>query len=150
MKIGELARVTGTPVQTIRFYEREGVLASPARTQANYRVYQQAHADRLAFVRHCRSLDMTLDEVRALLRFKDAPSEDCGEVDTLLDEHIDHVAQRIRELRALQKDLKALRCMCDERHATKDCGILQGLTRASRRPSVPHKHAVGHVQGSHR
>ena len=150
MKIGELAKATGTPVETIRFYEREGVLVSPTRTQANYRVYEQAHADRLGFVRHCRSLDMTLDEIRVLLRFKDAPSEDCGEVNALLDEHINHVALRIRELRALEKDLRALRCMCDERHAAKDCGILQELTQASRRPSGRHKGAVGHVHGSHR
>ena len=63
MKIGELATVTGTAIETIRFYEREKLLKVPLRTGANYRVYQTADADRLAFIRHCRSLDMTLDEV---------------------------------------------------------------------------------------
>ena len=150
MKIGELAKATATPVETIRFYEREGILASPTRTPSNYRVYEQGHADRLAFVRHCRSLDMTLDEIRVLLRFQDAPGEDCGEINALLDEHIGHVALRIRELRALEKDLKALRCLCDERHAAKDCGILQELTQASRRPAGRQKRAVGHIHSTHR
>jgi len=62
MKIGELARHTETQAETIRYYEQEGLLPKPGRTDSNYRVYGQAHVDRLLFIRHCRSLDMTLDE----------------------------------------------------------------------------------------
>lgn len=149
MKIGELAQATGTPVETVRFYEREGLLPLPGRTQGNYRVYKQAHVDRLAFVRHCRSLDMTLDEIRVLLRFKDAPREGCGEVNAMLDEHMGHVAQRIRELKALEKDLKALRRLCEEHQLAKDCGILNELTDASRRPAARKRVAV-HVNSSHK
>ena len=112
MRIGNLAEQTGTPVETIRFYEREGLLPAAQRSENNYRLYTAAHADRLAFIRHCRNLDMALDEIRSLLRLRDAPSQDCGEVNALLDEHIGHVGQRIRELRALEKDLKALRARC--------------------------------------
>ena len=79
MKIGELARAGGVNVETIRYYERIGLLPEPHRTAANYRSYGEAHRLRLAFVRHCRSLDMTLDEIRVLLRFKDQPLADCGE-----------------------------------------------------------------------
>ena len=78
MKIGELAHASGTPVETIRFYEREGLLSTPERTEGNYRIYTKAHADRLGFIRQCRNLDMTLDEVRVLLHFKGAPQADCG------------------------------------------------------------------------
>jgi DNA-binding transcriptional MerR regulator len=92
MKIGELANLTQTQVETIRYYEREGLLPETARTGGNYRIYGDAHAARLSFIRHCRGLDMTLDEIRILLHFKDAPSENCGEVNALLDEHIGHVA----------------------------------------------------------
>ena len=91
MRIGELAQVSGTPIETIRFYEREGLLPAAARTEGNYRIYTPQHADRLGFIRQCRSLDMTLDEVWVLLRFKDQPLADCGEVNSLLDEHIGHV-----------------------------------------------------------
>ncbi|WP_294764809.1 Cd(II)/Pb(II)-responsive transcriptional regulator [uncultured Rhodoferax sp.] len=146
MKIGELASGTGTPVETIRYYEREGLLPAAARTEGNYRVYGQEHAQRLLFVRRCRSLDMTLQEIRALLTFKDAPEDNCAEVNALLDAHIGHVAQRIRELRQLEKQLKLLRAQCQGVQDAAHCGILQGL---SAEPSRPLAAAGGHVHGSH-
>lgn len=148
MKIGALTEATGTPVETIRFYEREGLLPPPARADNNYRVYLPAHVERLAFIRQCRNLDMTLDEVRALIRLRDAPEQDCGKVNALLDEHIGHVAQRIRELRALEKDLKALRARCTSPHAVADCGILDGIDRAAAGNPVPSPRRR-HVHGAH-
>ncbi|HQR75964.1 MAG TPA: Cd(II)/Pb(II)-responsive transcriptional regulator [Burkholderiaceae bacterium] len=147
MKIGELASLTGTAIETIRFYEREKLLQAPRRTGANYRVYQTVDADRLAFIRHCRSLDMTLDEIRALLRFADDPQQNCRGVNELLDEHIGHVAERIRELRVLEKELKRLRLCCQAEQAVTDCGIFTGLTKASRTPVA--QPLTGHVHGSH-
>lgn len=99
MKIGELAKITETQAETIRFYEREGLLREPPRTEGNYRLYEAEHLERLAFIRHCRSLDMTLDEIRALLRFQDAPRDNCHAINDVLDEHIEHVARRIRRSR---------------------------------------------------
>lgn len=146
MRIGELARVTGTQIETIRYYEREGLLASPARTEGNFRIYADVHAERLSFIRHCRSLDMTLDEIRALLRFKDVPTENCSDVNTLLDAHIGHVATRIRELRALEKLLKSLRERCREVRDAADCGILNELSQTSRDGMT---RGIGHVRGVH-
>ena len=147
MQIGALAETTGTPAETIRFYEREGLLPAAARAGNNYRQYTRTHAERLAFIRHCRNLDMTLDEIRALLRFKDAPQQDCGEVDALLDAHIGHVAERIRELRALEKELKLLRARCGVPHAADACGILSGLDHAAAggTPGTSRRH----VRGAH-
>ncbi len=147
MKIGELAAATNTPVETIRFYEREGLLPEPQRTPANYRVYGPEHAERLAFVRHCRGLDMALDEVRVLLRFKDAPHERCDEVNALLDGHIGHVAERIRELKALERELKLLRSQCATAREAKDCGILEGLSRTAHQATS--RAATPHIEGSH-
>lgn len=146
MKIGELAKATGTQAETIRYYEAEGLLAEPARTESNYRRYGQEHVERLSFIRHCRSLDMTLNEIRALLRFKDDPQANCGAVNDLLDEHISHVAERIRELKRLQVELKGLRAQCDAREAS--CGILGALDKKgkSRAPAT----RVQHVGGAHR
>ena len=70
MKIGELASATGVQIPTIRFYEQEGCYRR-RRAGGNYRCYDESHVQRLAFVRHCRSLDMNLDDVRVLLKFKD-------------------------------------------------------------------------------
>jgi DNA-binding transcriptional MerR regulator len=76
MRIGELAKATDSQVETIRYYEREALLPMAERTDGNYRVYGPEHAERLLFIRYCRRLDMTLNEIRALLRMKDAPPED--------------------------------------------------------------------------
>jgi Cd(II)/Pb(II)-responsive transcriptional regulator len=130
LKIGELAKHTGSQVETIRYYEREGLLPAPARSGGNYRLYGAAHLERLQFIRHCRSLDMTLNEIRSLLSFRDVPEESCSAVNTLLDKHIEHVAHRIRDLQALQKQLKALRSLCQATQAIKDCEILQTLSNA--------------------
>lgn len=145
MKIGELAQATSTIVETIRYYEREGLLPAPARTDGNYRVYGPKHVERLNFVRHCRCLDMTLDEIRTLLHFRDAPGEDCGEVNQLLDDHILHVAARIRELRALERELKRLRESCNGTRDAAHCGILGGLARDAR----SHTHGPVPAQPSH-
>ena len=147
MKIGALSEATGTPIETIRFYEREGLLPPPARAENNYRMYLPAHVERLAFIRQCRNLDMTLDEIRALIALRESPAQDCGEVNALLDEHIGHVAHRIRELRALEQDLKALRARCATPHPLAECGILNGLDRAAAAPAAPVKRR--HVHGAH-
>ena len=129
MKIGELAAASATPLETIRYYEKEGLLPAPSRTQGNYRVYVPPHLERLQFIRNCRGLQMSLDEVRELLRFKDEPTQDCGTVNGLLEEHIGHVAQRIQELRMLEEQLKALRKRCLAPQDAEHCGILAGLAQ---------------------
>lgn len=147
MRIGDLAESTGTAIETIRFYEREGLIPAARRAENNYRMYTPAHAERLGFIRQCRNLDMTLDEIRTLLRLRDAPMQDCGEVSALLDEHIGHVSHRIRELRTLQKDLKALRARCGTPHPIEQCGILNELdtVAAQATPAPPHRH----IRGTH-
>ena len=154
MKIGELAKLAHTQSETIRYYEREGLLPLAIRSEANYRVYDATHAQRLAFIRHCRSLDMTLGEIRTLLHFKDAPGENCEDVNALLDEHINHVAARIRELKGLENELKSLRKQCVSGQVTAECGILSGLEKAAQAHSQRHVDAgqaghAGHVQGTH-
>lgn len=146
LKIGELAKRSGCQVETIRFYEKEGLLPPTARSQGNYRLYGDTHAERLQFIRHCRSLDMTLHEIRQLLQFKDAPQETCHEVDQVLDKHIEHVAHRLGELMALQKQLITLRGLCLNSNAGKDCGILHNLATSE---GLPSKNLGSHGGGCH-
>ena len=68
MKIGELSRQAGVPVETIRYYEKIGLMAKPERAENGYRYYRQEHLDRLLFIRRCRNLDMAQDEIRELIR----------------------------------------------------------------------------------
>jgi Cd(II)/Pb(II)-responsive transcriptional regulator len=126
MKIGELAKQTDCQVETVRYYEREGLLPPPARSDGNYRVYTQAHVERLTFIRNCRSLDMTLEEIRSLLSLRDSPQDQCESVNLLIDEHIQHVNARVASLQALQTQLLELRQSCTE-GTLKQCGILQQL-----------------------
>ncbi|WP_022962639.1 Cd(II)/Pb(II)-responsive transcriptional regulator [Halopseudomonas pelagia] len=144
MKIGELAKMTRCQVVTIRYYESAGLLPPPRRSEANYRVYDAVHVERLAFIRNCRALDMTLDEVRQLLSFRDHPADDCGGVNELIDQHIEHVASKIAALQALKKQLSALRKSCTEGREAAYCEILQRLTiTGSRALSPNHKAACG-------
>ncbi len=147
MKIGELARLTGTQVETIRYYEREGLLPETTRTEGNFRIYGNAHAERLSFIRNCRSLDMTLDEIRVLMRFRDAPDENCEKVNKLLDSHIGHVAKRIAELMRLEDQLRELRRQCGASRLARDCGILNELSQGC--SDGGGKIASKHVPGAH-
>lgn len=128
MRIGELAKLTDVQVETIRYYEQQGLLMAPARSMGNYRMYGPEHVERLQFIRQCRSLDITLDEIRSLLRFQQAPNEKCAQVDSLLDAQIDKVGQRIDRLVSLQRQLTALRGLCGQERAVKDCRIIHKLT----------------------
>lgn len=131
MKIGELAKRTRCEIVTIRYYEKEGLLPKPARSDGNFRLYGDAHVERLQFIRHCRSLDMRLGEIQTLLDFRDNPNQDCGEVNALLDVHIQQVKARVEALLKLEKHLTELREKCSGARHVEACGILQGLTDCS-------------------
>ncbi|WP_219063614.1 Cd(II)/Pb(II)-responsive transcriptional regulator [Pseudomonas sp. UMAB-08] len=146
MKIGELAKLTDCQVETIRYYEREGLLPPPARSDGNYRVYTQAHVERLTFIRNCRSLDMTLEEIRSLLSLRDSPQDQCENVNALIDEHIQHVNARVASLQALQAQLLELRQRCID-GTLEHCGILQQLEASGGVVAAESEHS--HVGRSH-
>lgn len=131
MKIGELAKQAGCPVETIRYYEKEGLLSPSCRTESNYRTYSDLHLERLLFIRNCRSLDMSHEEIRLLLAWRDNPAQHCGEVNDLVDEHIRHVSTRIQALLTLEAQLKALRQRCTPGPEQDHCKILDGLSQSS-------------------
>lgn len=130
IRIGELARRADCLVQTVRFYEAQGLLPEPARSDGNFRLYDDAHLRRLLFIRRCRAKDMTLDEIRNLLGFRDHPEQDCGEVNSLVDAHIAQVRAKIKELRELERELLELRRTCDTARSARECGILNSLAEA--------------------
>jgi Cd(II)/Pb(II)-responsive transcriptional regulator len=146
--IGALARDTECPPETIRYYEREGLLPPASRTAGNYRLYRAAHLERLVFIRNCRSLDMTLGEIKQLLRFRDVPQAECGAAHALIDEHIAHIGERIAELEQLQRQLQALRRQCQPVGDAKKCAILDRLEQKSAR-SPEAKKVKAHIRGAH-
>lgn len=131
MRIGELAARTGIETQNIRYYEREGLIPKPSRGANGYRAYDQTHLERLAFIRHCRALDMSLVDIRTLLHFVGHPREDCGDVDRLVEEQLGRVRARLRSMRALERQLQALRAQCAAGRTARQCGILHELLEAA-------------------
>lgn len=127
MRIGELGKKADCLVQTVRFYESEGLLPEPARSEGNFRLYDEVHLQRLLFIRRCRAKDMTLDEIRQLLNLRDRPELGCGEVNALVDAHIAQVRTKMKELRALERELMDLRRSCDSARTSRECGILNSL-----------------------
>jgi Cd(II)/Pb(II)-responsive transcriptional regulator len=127
LQIGQLARQFNLPVETVRYYERVGLLPEASRTSGNYRVYNQEHLEQLRFVVNCRKLDMTQDEIRRLLQLRAKPRTGCEDVNVLIDDHIADVARRISDLNALLSELRKLRRSCIEDTSHEDCRILKNL-----------------------
>ncbi len=131
MRIGALARSTGVDVPTIRYYEKAGLLAEPPRSAAGYRQYGHGHRETLQFIRHCRSLDMSLAEVRSLLEFRQHPERACADIDRMVAVHVAAVRERIGQLRQLERQLLALQACCGAHAVADDCGILRTLNAAA-------------------
>jgi len=149
MKIGEISKRSSVPVETIRYYEKIGLLPNPDRDTSDYRVYRNAHLDRLLFIKRCRNLDMAQDEIRELIRLSENPEADCGEVDALLARHLDHVRDRLKELSSLEKTLQQLHKACSDAGTVQECGVLGGLSLVLE--NLPDKNSdhENHVPGSH-
>lgn len=129
MKIGELARRALCPVETVRYYEKTGLLHAPLRDSVNnYRHYDNSHLEKLLFIRRCRSLDMTHEEIRALLDATHHQDQTCGPVDAIIRSHLTHVQHRIDELKVLEQQLQELLDGCSADRRVEECGIFQQLS----------------------
>jgi len=145
MKIGEIARMSGVPAETVRYYEKIGLLPAPARDASGYRSYGPAHLERLRFIRRCRNLDMAQEEIRELIRLTDNPEADCSGVDALLTQHLEHVRERLRELTSLEQTLMQLQAACSSGRTVSECGILSGLHTDTSLPDP----GASHIPGTH-
>ena len=127
LTIGLLAQRTGTKVETIRFYEKCGLLPKPSRTAGNYRAYAPAHLNRLSFIRRARDLGFSLDQIRALLDLSDDRDRPCEAVDAIAKEHLAEVDRKIADLRALRRELDSMidQCHCG---TVAECRIIEALS----------------------
>jgi DNA-binding transcriptional MerR regulator len=101
ISIGALAKETRTKVVTVRYYEQIGLLPIPSRTAGNYRTYTNEHMRRLRFIRRCRDLGFTLDQIRHLLHLSSRKHEDCAEVDRITAQHLAEIEQKVSDLKRL-------------------------------------------------
>ena len=136
--IGKAAALSGVSAANIRFYEKQGLLAPGERSANGYRGYSGGDIYQLRFIRLCRAMDMSLDEVRTLLNLDLAKKADCAAANAALQAHIAHVGERLAELQALQDDLTGLRAGCDG--TGPQCRIMEALHH--RAAHLPRKNAT--------
>lgn len=126
LTIGDLARLTGTKVNTIRFYEGGGLLPQAERTAAGRRIYRDTDTNRLAFIRQSRNLGFPLDAVRELLTLADNSRQSCEAVDRIARVHLAEIDRKIADLSALRSELDRVIRSCS--HGTvADCKIIETL-----------------------
>lgn len=128
MRIGELAKATGTKAETIRYYEREGILPAADRTESNYRDYSDDHLATLTFVRRARNLGFSIAQVRELLTLSTHDDKPCQDVDQLVQQHIVEIERKIADLSALRDELGQMLQLC-EANRVSDCRIIESLSR---------------------
>jgi MerR family mercuric resistance operon transcriptional regulator len=126
LTIGTLAKATASNVETIRYYERIGILPPPPRSDGGHRIYGDAHLRRLTFVRRSRELGFTLEQIRGLLALVDGDTYTCAEVQALTLDHIADVRCKIADLKKLEKVLKSMAAQC-EGDEVPDCPIIDAL-----------------------
>lgn len=127
MKIGELARKAGSNSETVRYYERIGLLPRPGRTDSNYRDYSQGDVERLTFIRHARGLGFELADIRSLIDLAEHPERDCGEADAIASRHLEAAEAKIAQLEKLRSELGHMISQC-RGGSVSSCRILQVLS----------------------
>jgi MerR family transcriptional regulator, mercuric resistance operon regulatory protein len=124
--IGTLARQTNCNVETIRYYERAGLLPAPPRTEGGHRVYGAPHTQRLRFIRRGRELGFTLDQIRELLGLAKAEPSSCAEIQAIVLAHLDNVRQKIIDLGNLESSLRDLASQCEGGNVPQ-CPVIETL-----------------------
>jgi len=130
MKRGELAQQSGCNIETVRFYEKRGLLPAPPRTTGGHRDYDREHLKRLTFIRRGRELGFTLDQVRGLLGLVDGGEWTCAEVKAMTVEHSADVRRKIADLEKLAQVLDDMAAQCDG-GALPECPIIDALLEST-------------------
>ena len=133
LTIGQLARQAGVGVETVRFYEREGLIADPPRRASGYRQYPADAVRRVRFIRHAKGLGFTLKEIAELLYLRVAPDSTCADVRQRANDKIADIEQRIESLARMKAALERLASRCRGRGPTTDCPILEDLDEGGRK-----------------
>lgn len=130
MNIGELARAADTNAETIRYYERIGLLPPPPRTAGNYRDYSAGHVGRLTFARRARALGFSIEQIRALLNLADQKEQSCEAVDTIARDHLAEVKRKLADLAALRRELESMISQC-RLGTVAECRIIEALAHVA-------------------
>lgn len=125
--IGQVAKRTGVSIETIRFYERKGLIDSPARKESGYRAFLESHIKRLLFIQQAKTLGFSLMEIKELLSIKEDPRSSSREVKSLAKLKLQNIDAKIKMLQGMKKALKSLVDSCPGEGPKQDCPILEAL-----------------------
>lgn len=125
--ISDIAKLTNTTIDAVRFYEKKGLLKPVYKAENQYRYYDQSSLARLTFIKNCRNLDLSITEITQLLSEIEQPNKNCESVDRLIEKHLEDINVKIKELKNFQKDLKDIRSSCKETHQISSCTIIKNL-----------------------
>lgn len=129
MAIGEVSKRTGCNIETIRYYERIGLLADPPRTEGGHRIYDAEHVKELAFILRSRELGFSIDEIRSLMLLADGHEGTCDQVRIIAIDHADQVHRKINDLRRMEKKLREMASECVG-GTVPTCPVIDTLYRA--------------------
>lgn len=129
LMIGEVSRLTGVKVPTIRYYEGAGMLPAARRSDSNRRIYDDKALKRIAFIRHARNLGFSMSDIKALIALQDNPDQSCKQADTIARARLAEVELRIRHLQSLQGELQAMIGRGCRQRVSK-CRVIEGLIGA--------------------
>lgn len=129
MKIGEIAKQSGIGIETIRFYEREGLLREPERRPSGYRRYDESVLERLAYIRGAKDLGFTLAEIRELLELSFAAHDGCDRIRQRARAKLDDIEAKIRSLKAMKRTLAAILKRCESEDSESDCPLVHNSKR---------------------
>ncbi|PWB89094.1 MerR family transcriptional regulator [Methylocystis sp. MitZ-2018] len=126
LSIGELSKQSGVNIETIRYYEKIGVMPAPDRSASGYRLYVADHLKRLSFVRRSRQLGFSLDEIRGLLRLVDGHAYTCAQVRELTLDHLTEIQRKIADLKRLKRVMEEMAAQCSGERAP-ECAVIDAL-----------------------
>ena len=132
LTIGEIARRSGVGVETVRFYEREGLIAHPPRTAAGYRQFPPEAVDRIRFTQRAKELGFSLREIKELLALRTAPDSSCEDIRERAEKKIADINEKICHLKKIKEGLTTLKRQCDEATSIRECPILEALEEDER------------------
>lgn len=124
---GQLARRTGVGIETVRFYERKGLLEDPPRTRAGYRMYDEDAVRRLRFIRRAKELGFTLGDIRELISLRLDPDAECADVQPRAEEKLGEITEKIRDLKRMAAGLEELVAACEQNERSLECPLLEAL-----------------------
>nr|WP_319385393.1 helix-turn-helix domain-containing protein [uncultured Roseibium sp.] len=125
--IGELSKQTGVKVPTIRYYEKEGLIDAPFRTEGNQRRYNETDRDRLRFIKHSRDLGLPMPAIRDLIELSQHPDRPCLAADRIAKNQLASIRERIAHLKKLEAELVRIASSCEGDHTVTECNVLKAF-----------------------